>query len=204
MKQTAGVILLCLTGFAGQKAPTVFLFPCFYNVLGSLKAILFCGRQAMAKGKSDKDYDFELQLKEAEKAEKLLERILSPDQGTTFELKTERLKWHDTGNLVVEYESHDKPSGIAATKADFWVHELRSREDQTLVYLMFPTPVLRKICNDLMEEGTHWRRGGEKKQMEMLVVSLESLLMRLRHFTGPGDERFLTRKERKANGAKKA
>jgi hypothetical protein len=156
----------------------------------------------MAKSKSNKDYDFEVQLKEAEKAERMLKRILSPGQGTTFELKTERLKWHDTGNLVVEYESYDRSSGIAATKADYWVHELRSREDQTLVYLMFPTPVLRKICNDLMEEGSHWRRGGEKKEMEMLIVSLESLLTRLRHFSGPGDERFLTRKERKIKSGK--
>lgn len=153
----------------------------------------------MTKQKDYKDYDFKVQLAEAEKAEKTLKRILSSDQGVTFELKTERLMWHDTGNVVIEYESHDEPSGIAATKADYWVHELRTRDNQTLIYLMFPTPILKKICNDLMDEGTHWRCGGEKKKMEMLILSLESLLTRLRHFSGHGDDMFLTRKERRKN-----
>lgn len=149
----------------------------------------------LSKAKANKDYDFEIQLAEANKAEDKFRQLLLA-KGATFEVKTERRMWHDTGNLVIEYESYNKPSGIAATKADYWVHELRTQEDETLVYLMFPTPVLRKICNDLVREDGHCRRGGENKQMEMLLIDLEKILTRLRHFSGSGDPEFLTRPER--------
>lgn len=145
----------------------------------------------MSKNKGQKEYDFELQLEEAQRAEGKLQKILA---GSTFELKTERHLWHDTGNIVIEYESHNQPSGIAVTKADYWVHELRSRDNETLAYLMFPTPILRKICNDMMEEG-NWRQGGEKSKMKMVLLDLKKVLGRLRHFTGTGDDKFVIRKK---------
>lgn len=48
-----------------------------------------------------------------------------------------------------------KPMDIAVTKADYWVHILRSKEKEPLAYLMFPVPVLKKICNDVMKEGVY-------------------------------------------------
>ena len=151
----------------------------------------------MTKSDSNKEYDFDLQMEEAHKAEGKLRRLLTDLVGKV-ELKTERNMWHDTGNIVIEYKSYGKPSGIAATKADYWVHELRSRDDETLVYLMFPTPILRKVCNELMEEGK-WRVGGENKKMEMVLVKLEELFSMLQHFSGPGDNEFPARSEREAD-----
>lgn len=150
----------------------------------------------MKQAKNRKSYDFEMQALEAEQAEEKLRQLISNVSTKKFELKTERKMWHDTGNIVVEYESYNKPSGIAATEAEFWVHELRSQENETLVYLMFPTNILRKICNDLMEEGT-WRRGGENKKMEMIPIKLKDILCYLQNFSGKGDVEFLTRKQRK-------
>ena len=63
--------------------------------------------------------------------------------------------------------------------------------------------VIKKICNDLMDEGGNWRRGGENKAMEMVLLELGGFLNRLRNFSGQGDEVFLTRKERKAGTRKK-
>lgn len=155
----------------------------------------------MAKPDGYKDYDFDLQRQEAEVAEGKLRRILTDLVGK-IELKTERGQWHDTGNIAVEYESYGKPSGIAATKADYWVHELRSQEDETLVYLMFPTPILKKICNELMDEEK-WRRGGQNNMQEMVLVKLQELFSMLQHFSGSGDDKFLTRNERSNPEAEK-
>lgn len=154
----------------------------------------------MAKPDCFKEYDFQLQMEEAQVAEGKLRRFLSDMTDKKVELKTERKMWHDTGNIVIEYESYGKPSGIAATKADYWVHELRSQEDETLVYLMFPTPILRKVCNQLMEQDA-WRVGGENKKMEMVLLKLEELFSMLQNFSGKGDEQFLTREQRKAEAA---
>jgi hypothetical protein len=41
-----------------------------------------------------------------------------------YEIKTDILlsKERDTGNMVVEFESRDKPSGISVTQADYYVY----------------------------------------------------------------------------------
>ena len=41
-----------------------------------------------------------------------------------IEVKTERGKWVDTGNLAIEIECRGKPSGLAATEAEYWMHIL--------------------------------------------------------------------------------
>jgi hypothetical protein len=143
----------------------------------------------MTENNTNKDYDFILQLEDAQEAERKFKRLLTSKE-TKFEVKTESNLWHNKGNIVVEYESYKQPSGIAATKADWWVHELRSREKETLAYLMFPVPVLRKICNDVMEEDIYARLGGENKAMRMLLLDLRKLLTRLQNASGKGDDVF--------------
>jgi hypothetical protein len=46
------------------------------------------------------------------------------DREFKYEIKTDVLlsKENDTGNLVVEFESRNKPSGISITKADYFVY----------------------------------------------------------------------------------
>ena len=149
-----------------------------------------------------REFDFQMQLDEAQKKESKLRDVLSDAK---IELKTERNLWHDSGNIVIEYESHDKPSGIAATQADYWTHELCTKKGKTLAYLMFPMPILRRICNDLMDDEVenHWRRGGEGKNMEMILLELNKIFERLSEIAceldqsdSDGDERFFTRRER--------
>ena len=144
------------------------------------------------KQNSDKKYDFKGQLDGALEAEKKLHKIFVDHK---FELKTESNIWHDTGNIFIEYESHDKPSGIAATEADYWVHELRTKDKRTLAYITIPTPILKEICNDLLKEGVHSRRGGEGKKMEMLLLNLETLFTRLSKLSGDGHKEFVSPKE---------
>ena len=42
-----------------------------------------------------------------------------------IEVKSERGKWMETGNICIEYQSYGKPSGIEATAADFWFPKLK-------------------------------------------------------------------------------
>ena len=143
----------------------------------------------MTENKSNKEYDFELQLKDGQEAEESFRRILI-SKDTKFEIKAESNLWHDKGNIVIEYESYGKPSGIAATKSDYWVHILRSKDKEPLAYLMFPTPILKQICNQVMSEDIYARTGGENGAMRMLLLDLKKLLLRLQNFTGKGNDNF--------------
>ena len=144
-----------------------------------------------------KEYDFILQAEEGEDVQEAWKHVLLNKR---FEHKAERNLWHSTGNICIEYESYDKPSGIAATEAEYWTHELRTRDDKTLAYITFPTEVLRKLCNQLIEDhpNTSWRRGGENHKMEMLLVNLSRLFKMLSETGGDGDTEFLTRKQRRS------
>lgn len=64
------------------------------------------------------------------------------DVATTFEIKTDRYEFthgKETGNLFIETSCNKKPSGINASKADYYVYYYPDREE---FYLM-PLPELR-------------------------------------------------------------
>ncbi len=140
------------------------------------------------KNNPDKKYDFIVQLNDAQTAENKLQSDLA---GKTVELKTERNLWHDTGNIVIEYKSYGKPSGIAATQADYWAHELRTKDDKPLAYIMIPLGVLRKLSNQLVLEKGSARIGGENKQQEMLLLKLSELFEKLKETKGEEDDAFI-------------
>lgn len=60
--------------------------------------------------------DFRHDLKLGQLGEKGLGKIFSE---STVEVKTD-LKANKTGNVFVEYESRNKPSGLVTTEADWW------------------------------------------------------------------------------------
>src|SRR5262245_31890282 len=90
---------------------------------------------------------FDLQLSEAELNERKLLEIFRAKRIEYVELKSESYQWEQTGNIAIEYSWNGKPSGIAATTADYWVHELK-RDGETLMYLMFPVDRLKEICRE--------------------------------------------------------
>ena len=48
----------------------------------------------------------------------------------TIEVKSERNWWKKTGNIAIEYEYRGKPSGIYATKSDYWFHRLELKKKE--------------------------------------------------------------------------
>ena len=88
------------------------------------------------------------------------------------EIKTERDKWQQTGNICIEVESWGKPSGLEATEADVWVQNL-VKDGKLLASIMIPTDVLKEILPDV-SKGTVM--GGDNNASKLNLVPLGKLM----------------------------
>tara|TARA_R100001460_G_scaffold3427_1_gene10395 strand:- start:1478 stop:1924 length:447 start_codon:yes stop_codon:yes gene_type:complete len=100
------------------------------------------------------------------------DRIIDMLQNKKIEVKTERDMWSRTGNIAIEYESYGKPSGVNATEADFWFHNLAIKDD---VYctLVFSVENLKKIVHGLDYHKSV--SGGDNHASRMFLVNLSKL-----------------------------
>ena len=64
---------------------------------------------------------FDIDLEYGEIREDKIKDMLT---GKKIEVKSEKGMWMKTGNICIEYESWNKPSGIRATESDYWFHNL--------------------------------------------------------------------------------
>ena len=99
-------------------------------------------------------------------------RIADMLQNKNLEVKTERDQWANTGNICIEFQSYGKPSGIKATEADFWFHNLALGDD-VFCTLVFSVDNLKKI----VERLDHHRvvSGGDHNASRMFLVNLSKL-----------------------------
>jgi len=117
--------------------------------------------------KDMKKFDLDLQygqIREAKIAEMLTDKKI--------EVKSERGMWMKTGNICIEYESWKKPSGIRATEADYWFHNL-CVGDNEFCTLVFKTDVLKTIVDKLDTFKTV--SGGDNNASKMFLVNLQKL-----------------------------
>lgn len=104
-----------------------------------------------------KDYDFWL---------------LAGGKKSFFEVKCDNLT-ATTGNLCIEYEYKGKPSGINATKADYYIYYVLHTKDGTArgkvigedVYII-PVSKLKRIA-----EGCRSVAGGDGKRAKLYLVN---------------------------------
>ena len=89
-----------------------------------------------------------------------------------IEVKSERGMWMRTGNIAIEYESYGKPSGIEATEADYWFHNLCIGDD-TFATLVFDVPSLKRIINNLDYKKSV--SGGDNNASRMYLLNLQKL-----------------------------
>ena len=97
------------------------------------------------KPKSKDRKKFDIDLAYGKVREDLIKDML---QDKKIEVKSERDVWKRTGNIAIEYECYGKPSGINATEADYWFHNLCVGED-VYATLVFKTENLKKIIRML-------------------------------------------------------
>ena len=92
--------------------------------------------------------------------------------GKKIEVKSEKDLWQKSGNICIEYESWGKPSGIRATEADYWFHNL-CVGDNEFCTLVFKTDVLKTIVEKLDTFKTVC--GGDHKASRMYLLYLQKL-----------------------------
>ena len=100
------------------------------------------------------------------------DKVLDMLENKKVEVKTERGMWTTTGNIAIEFESYNKPSGINATEADYWFHNL-AVEDDVYCTLVFKTENLKKIVEKL--DNHRIVKGGDNWASKMYLVNLSKL-----------------------------
>ena len=116
---------------------------------------------------NDKRFDFDLQYGQV--FEKKVADML---QNSKIEVKTEREKWKSTGNIIIEFESRGKPSGIATTEAEYWFHNLALGNDIVMT-LVIPTKILR---NYIVQTMPRIVSGGDNNTSRLYLLNLQSLV----------------------------
>jgi hypothetical protein len=116
---------------------------------------------------NDKRFDIDLEYGKV-----FEQKVADMLQNSKIEVKTERDKWKSTGNIVVEFESRGRPSGIATTEADYWFHNLAIGND-IIMTLVFPVSKLRSYIAKNMPRMV---RGGDDNTSRMYLISLTDLV----------------------------
>ena len=98
-----------------------------------------------------------------EKAEDWINELFS--NGKHIEVKNDRLI-HKTGNLFIEYESRDKPSGLATTTADYWIYRM-SELDSSLI---FPTKALKDVCRIYFKQSIFLKNAGDNNTSRGFLI----------------------------------
>jgi len=93
----------------------------------------------------------------------------------TCEVKTERDKWQQTGNICIETECYGKPSGLSKTEADVWAHNL-VKDDEVVCTLLFNTNKLKEMMEEMKPRTVY---GGDNKASKLFLVGLRDLINQL-------------------------
>jgi hypothetical protein len=130
---------------------------------------------AKARQGSIANKDFDINLLEGQLKETALYETLSGN-GATIEVKRDYASSR-TGNVAIELNCNGKPSGILATKADWWAIVLDGNRYNSEVVVMVKTNRLKR----LMGEGAPKRivNGGDGMRAQMVLLPVEQLLARL-------------------------
>jgi len=121
----------------------------------------------MIKTKANKKFDID--LKYGQVREEQVKNIFADKK---IEVKTERDWWAKTGNIALEYECNGKPSGITATKSDYWIHIL-SKGKKNHCMLVFEVSRLKKIVKE--DKDTHTRMVGDGGRSKCVILPIKKL-----------------------------
>ena len=116
------------------------------------------------------DNRFDIDLEYGQVREQELADIL---QNEKIEVKTERDKWKETGNICIEFQCRGKASGIAVTQAKWWTHVLADG-DETVCMLLFPTDKLKEIARKAVVDGKVVY-GGDDNLSKMVLLPLKEI-----------------------------
>lgn len=115
----------------------------------------------------------------------------------SLEVKADRM-WWNSGNLAFEFQCNGKPSGIAASKATWWVSVLTNQDDpnNTDLILIWKTEELKELLRSLIrEKKAEVKNGGDGMRAQLVLVKIDDLLPSCIH-----DKPWSNRKDEYARG----
>lgn len=119
----------------------------------------------------NKNYKFDIDLAYGVKTESLLMELFNGNG--KIEVKSERDKWVNTGNIAIEFMSRGKKSGILSTESDYWFHSLNI-EDEIVMIFVFKTNVLREWIRARLHELKEVK-GGDDNTSKLILIPIRRL-----------------------------
>jgi hypothetical protein len=111
--------------------------------------------------------DFRYDLKIGQEYETKLFELL----GKTIEVKRD-FKCLETGNIFVEYESRNKPSGIAISEADYYCYWLSNYH-----LIIIEKDELKKLCRKYLKTNRDVK-GGDMNTSKGILLPLKEFLQK--------------------------
>tara|TARA_E500000318_G_scaffold101747_1_gene105491 strand:- start:310 stop:663 length:354 start_codon:yes stop_codon:yes gene_type:complete len=111
--------------------------------------------------------DFRFDLALGQLTEKQVADIFSNDK---IEVKDESAKSRTTGNVFIEFESRNKPSGIATTQADKWCFKLSE-----VCFLFVSVENIKRIAREILKEKG-FVKGGDNNTSKGVLVPIIKLI----------------------------
>ena len=134
----------------------------------------YFNKQKLDKRMFNNNSNFDIDLKFGQIYEKTLALILKDEK---LEVKTERDKWKDTGNIAIELFNHNKgkPSGLSITKANFWVTILVHNFKLYSIHIL-PVDYLKQRVKDIVKSGKgKVVMGGDFNCSEMALIPIKEI-----------------------------
>jgi hypothetical protein len=124
------------------------------------------------KWKKDYTSNWDIDLKFGEDFEYSLANTLTLGK---VEVKTERDKWKETGNIAIELMNQGTLSGLTVTKAEWWAHILSFNGNIESVILI-PVDKLKRRVKQLVEDGRgKIVMGGDNNVSEIALIQIKDI-----------------------------
>lgn len=112
--------------------------------------------------------DFKFDLKFGQIGEELIGDIFSNKK-----LEIKRDNWiYKTGNIAIEFESRNKPSGIYKSEADFWVFIFSGKFEDDII-LIIESKRLKVIFDKYKAKGSIKAMGDNNTSLAVLIPVTE-------------------------------
>ena len=126
------------------------------------------------KWKKDYTSNWDIDLKFGEDFEYSLANTLTLGK---VEVKTERDKWKETGNIAIEIYNHNKKakSGLSVTKANYWATILVDNYKIHSIHILPVTHLKERVKDIVRNGGGKIIMGGDFKCSEIALIPIKEI-----------------------------
>ena len=115
---------------------------------------------------------FDIDLEFGESYEYALGQILNMGK---VEVKTERDKWVETGNIAIELMNQSNASGLSVTEADWWAQILSFKGDIKSVILLPVKELKKKVKYSVQHGKGRVVMGGDDNASELALIPIKEI-----------------------------